>query len=77
MDINLLDSIPLRRYQLTIAVYIKRCFEIFPERFIREIVRGQFDGAISIRPPCRQRAEGQEGEYHGQRQKGADKARSF
>ena len=74
---DLLDSIPFRWCQLTIVVFVKHRFEIIPERIIREILFGQFDGAMSMRPPCRKGAEGQKGEYHSQRQKGTDKARSF
>ena len=76
-DTDLLDNFPFRRLQPIIFFYVK-LFEIFPESFIREIVFGQFDGAIIIRHPLRRKgAEGQEGEYHSQCQKSTDKARSF
>ena len=74
---DLRDSIPLCRCKNFIAVCVK-LFEIFPERFVRDDIFDQWDDAIIIRQLLlRKGAEGQKGEYHCQRQKGTDKARSF
>jgi len=62
--------------ELAIAVFVTAFFEKAPKFLIREIklkIR-----RIKINFCVRRKgAEGQEGEYHSQRQKGTDKARSF
>ena len=73
LDIDLSDLVPLFRRQSAVVVCVKP-FDIIQKRFVREDKIGYIDGAVNIRS-CKG-AEGQEGEYHCQRQKGTDKARS-
>ena len=65
--------------EIAIAVCVTTIFEKAPKFLIREIklkIR-RIKSNSCARRVCRKGAEGQEGEHHGQRQKGADKARSF
>jgi len=75
VDIDLSDCVPLCRCQNTVTIFVKPFEEIFPERFVWDISISDIDGAVTIR--SRKGAEGQKGEHHSQRQKGADKTRSF
>ena len=62
-----------------IVVCVTMIYEKAPKFLIREIklkIR-RIKSNSCARRVCRKGAEGQKGEYHGQRQKGTDKARSF
>ena len=80
-DIDRSDSSPFAwlqnsiRFSILRSSFVKRRSDIFQERFVRKVFAVQGNPEIDF--IVRKGAEGQEGEYHCQRQKGTDKARSF
>ena len=65
--------------ELAIVVCVTIIYEKAPKYRIRELKCKiqRIKSNSCARRVCRKGAEGQEGEYHGQRQQGADKTRSF